>query len=73
MQGTVAALARLDLATVPSKVPGRRAIVQSIYDAADAYVAILNDRSNGFSSLLDQYVWGSNSNHLNSIQVCSLS
>jgi endoglucanase len=67
--GTVAALGRLDLATVPNSIPNRKAIVQSIFDAADAYVALQKESSNGYGVLLRNYPWGSNSNHLNSIQV----
>jgi len=67
--GSVAALARLDLATVPSKVPNHGAIVQSVLDAADMYLAVQQNSSNGYGVLITDYEWGSNSNNLNNIQV----
>lgn len=67
--GSVAALARLDLATVPSKVPNHAAIVQSVSDAADQYMAVQTNSSNGYGVFLTEYPWGSNSNNLNIIQV----
>lgn len=37
--------------------------------AADVYVALLQNKSNGYGSLLEHYLWGSTSNHLNNIQI----
>lgn len=67
--GAVAALGQLDLASVSSNVTNHQAIVQSIVDAADMYLAVQRNVSNGFGTLLTTYPWGSNSNQLNNIQV----
>jgi endoglucanase len=69
----VGALGRLDLATVPSRLPGpvRRQVRQSVVAGADAYLAI--ERSQAYGLPLpggsNFYVWGSNSNILNNMAV----
>ena len=67
--GSLAALGRLDLATVPSKLPDHDAIIQSVLDAADMYLEVQQNSTNGFGVLLNSYPWGSNSNNLNNVQV----
>lgn len=66
---SVAALGRLDLATVPHDQVNHHDIVQSVTATADVYVALLRNSSNGYGSLLENYSWGSTSNHLNNIQI----
>ncbi|KAI1618689.1 secreted endoglucanase [Exophiala viscosa] len=67
--GSVAALAQLDLATIPSNISNHPAIVQSVLDAADMYLAVQRNATNGYGVFLNSYPWGSNSNNLNDIQV----
>jgi endoglucanase len=67
----MAALGRMDLATVPSQIQGRDEIVQSVIDGAAQY---LEDQAlNGFGQpyFPDNgiYVWGSNSQVLNNLVV----
>ncbi len=69
--GHVAPLARLDLATVPNKLPGRQQVQRSVLEAADSY---LRDQAKepfgqAYAPPEDNYVWGSNSQILNNIQV----
>jgi len=66
---SVAALGRLDLASVSNDHSKRRDLVRSVTAAADVYVALLRNGSNGYGALLEHYSWGSTSNHLNNIQV----
>jgi endoglucanase len=66
---SVAALGRLDLATVSNDHSKHREIIRSVAAAADVYVALLRNSSNGYGALLEHYSWGSTSNHLNSIQI----
>ncbi|KAK3674353.1 hypothetical protein LTR78_005822 [Recurvomyces mirabilis] len=66
---SVAALGRLDLATVPSNISNHSAIVQSVMDAADMLLAVQQNSSNGYDVLLTSYQWGSNSNALNNVQI----
>ena len=66
---SVAALGQLDLATIPSNVTNRTGIVQSVLDAADMYLAVQGNRTNGYGVLLNAYPWGSNSNNMNNIQI----
>ena len=64
--GTVAALGRLDLATVPSELDDRDAVRDSIVALADRYLE--NQRSTNFGQAFDPisgYDWGSNSSILN--------
>jgi endoglucanase len=69
----VGALGRLDLATVPSRLPYsvRKQVRQSVVDAADAYLAIEGSQAYGLPlpGAGSYYVWGSNSNILNNIAV----
>ena len=70
--GSVAALGRLDLATKGgNKVANHTALVHSVTAAADMYLALQRNSSNGYGVLLQNFPWGSNSNHLNNIQVPS--
>ena len=66
---SVAALGRLDLASVSNDHHEHRNTVASVTAAADVYVALLRNSSNGYGALLEHYSWGSTSNHLNNIQV----
>ena len=53
--GSVAALGQLDLALVPSNISDHSAIVQSVLDAADLYLAVQRNSSNGKSTLKNLY------------------
>ncbi|MET7689370.1 glycoside hydrolase family 9 protein [Streptomyces sp. NPDC005483] len=57
-----AAAARLDLATVPSKLPGRDKVRQSVVKGADRYLATLNAHPYGmpYAPEGNLYDWGSN-------------
>ncbi len=69
---SMAALARLDLATVPNKLPGRAAVQQSVLDAADDLLAVQAGEPFGHPYAGDatgNYVWGSNSQVLNNMVV----
>jgi len=68
---SVGALGRLDLATVPNLLPEReRAKVRaSVVAGADKYLDILAGQAWGLALPADSYVWGSNSNILNNLQV----
>lgn len=70
--GSVAALGRLDLATLGNKAANHSAISQSVTAAADMYLALQRNSSNGYGVLLESFPWGSNSNHLNNIQASLL-
>jgi endoglucanase len=67
--GSVSALGRLDLATIPSRIPQHSSIVRSVTTAADTYLSILHNTTNAYPSLLTHYSWGSSSTHLNAIQI----
>jgi endoglucanase len=67
--GAVSALGQLDLASVPSNIKNHQAIVHSVVDAADMYLAVQRNSSNGFATLLTTYPWGSNGNQLNNVQI----
>ncbi|GAB3061476.1 glycoside hydrolase family 9 protein [Micromonospora schwarzwaldensis] len=66
---SVAALGRLDLATVPNTLPAaeKTRIRASVTTAADRYLAALRDQAYGLPlpGTADAYVWGSNSNMVN--------
>jgi endoglucanase len=68
---SVAALGRLDLAGVPSRLPGadRAAARASVRAAADRYLATVRDQAYGVSITPDQYVWGSSAVVLNKLAV----
>ena len=67
----VAALGRLDLATVPNRLPDRDRVIRSVIKAADSYLA--NEKRHPFGSPYapadGNYAWGSNSAVLNILQV----
>lgn len=67
--GSVAALARMDLATVPSQLPGHDAVVASVVQGADGMLAEQAEQPFGQVLPSNQYVWGSNSQVLNNIVV----
>jgi endoglucanase len=69
--GHVAALGRLDLATVPSPLPGRAATRRSVVEAARGYLADQAAQPFGQAYAPDggNYAWGSNSSILNNMQV----
>lgn len=68
---TTAPLARLDLATIPSGIPNRKAIQRSVTDAADELVALQAGQAFGqpYAGDAGEYVWGSNSQILNNLVV----
>ncbi|WP_210587209.1 glycoside hydrolase family 9 protein [Streptomyces sp. GESEQ-35] len=57
-----AAAGRLDLATVPSRLPGRDTVRQSVIKGADAYLATLKSQAYGmpYAPPDNLYDWGSN-------------
>jgi endoglucanase len=69
--GHVAALARMDLATVPSLLPGRVAVRRSVIEGARGYLADQAAQPFGQAYAPDggNYTWGSNSAILNNMQV----
>lgn len=66
-----AAPARLDLATVPSRLPGRDKVRQSVVRGADRYLATLKAQPYGMPYAPDNnlYDWGSNHQVLNNAVV----
>jgi endoglucanase len=66
----VAALGRLDLATVKSGLEGRRAIRRSVLEGADAILALADAQAWGQPyAPVDGWVWGSTSQVLNNLVV----
>lgn len=67
----LAPLARLDLATVPSRLPGRSQVRRSVLAAADGYLADQATQPFGQAYAPGQgnYAWGSNAQVLNNLQV----
>ena len=67
----VAALGRLDLATVPSRIPGRSRIVRSVVEGADSYLEQQARQPFGqpYEPEGGNYIWGSNSQILNNMVV----
>jgi endoglucanase len=67
----VAALGRLDLATVPNALPDRDRVRASVVAAADAYLATQTGQAYGhpYAPQDGEYVWGSNSQILNNMVV----
>ncbi|MFE9836510.1 glycoside hydrolase family 9 protein [Streptomyces sp. NPDC005551] len=63
--------ARIDLATVPSRLPGRDKVRRSVTKAADAYLATLDAHPYGMPYAPDgnKYDWGSSSQVLNNAVV----
>jgi endoglucanase len=68
---SVGALGRLDLATVPNLLPVAELakVRTSVVAGADKYLGILGAQAWGLPLPADSYVWGSNSNILNNLQV----
>jgi len=66
---SMAAIGRMDLATVPSDLPGHDAVVASVIAGADAILAEQSRQPFGQPLASNQYVWGSNSQILNNIVV----
>ncbi|MFF9044159.1 glycoside hydrolase family 9 protein [Streptomyces parvulus] len=66
-----AAAARLDLATVPNRLPGRDAVRRSVVRGADRYLATLRAHPYGMPYAPDgnQYDWGSSHQVLNNAVV----
>jgi endoglucanase len=73
--GHVAALGRLDLATVPSALPGRAAVRQSVIQAGRRLLADQATQPFGQAYVPSggNYTWGSNSAILNNMQVLGTS
>jgi endoglucanase len=69
--GHVAALGRLDLATVPNSLPGRAAIRASVVRAANAIVALQQAQPWGqpYAPADGKWAWGSTSQVLNNLVV----
>ncbi|MGW7256729.1 glycoside hydrolase family 9 protein [Streptomyces sp. NPDC054834] len=69
--GRTAAAGRLDLATVPSRLPGRDKVRRSLTKAADTYLATLKSQPYGMPYAPDgnRYDWGSNAQILNNAHV----
>ncbi|AYN43177.1 glycosyl hydrolase family 5 [Streptomyces dangxiongensis] len=69
--GRTAALGRLDLATVPNRLPGRDRVRRSVVKAADTYLATLDAHPYGlpYAPAGNSYDWGSNSQILNNALV----
>ncbi|WP_315095559.1 glycoside hydrolase family 9 protein [uncultured Cellulomonas sp.] len=69
--GSVAALGRLDLATVPSDLPGLDTVRASVVAGADGYVASQAEHAFGsvYSPASGVYAWGSSSSVANNLVV----
>jgi endoglucanase len=69
--GSVAALGRLDLATVPNELPDRDRVRASVLAGADTYLAQQATEAFGqpYAPSDGDYVWGSNGQILNNLQV----
>jgi len=68
--GHVAALARMDLATVPSELPDRDEVVASVIELADKYADAQQTQNFGQPyAPISGYGWGSNSSILNNMVV----
>jgi len=67
----VAALGRMDLATVPNDLPDRDRVRDSVVAGADAYLASQEGEAYGqpYTPPDGEYVWGSNSQILNNMVV----
>lgn len=67
----VAALGRMDLATLPNKLPDRERVQQSVIDGATGYLEDQASQPFGQTYAPEDanYVWGSNSQILNNMQV----
>ncbi len=67
--GNTAALGRMDLATIPSDIPGRDAIQASVISGADALLATQAEQGFGQALGADKFVWGSNATILNNMVI----
>jgi len=68
--GSVAALGRLDLATVPSPLPNARAMRRAVVEGAEAILALAQAQAWGQPyAPVDGWVWGSSSQVLNNLVV----
>ncbi|MEU2054895.1 glycoside hydrolase family 9 protein [Streptomyces bungoensis] len=69
--GRTAAAGRLDLATVPSRLPGRDQVRRSVIKAADRYLATAGAQPYGmpYAPEGNLYDWGSNAQVLNNAHV----
>lgn len=63
------AIAKIDLATVPSSFPDRIAIADQVVAGAQAIAEVQQSQSFGQALAADDFVWGSNSSVLNNIVV----
>ncbi|GIJ66027.1 endoglucanase [Virgisporangium ochraceum] len=68
---SVAVVARLELATVPNKLPGRDKVAASVVAGANRYVANVRNNPWGLSFVPENNIfdWGSNSTVLNNLVV----
>jgi len=71
---TPGALGQLDLATVPSQIPGRDKIQASVLKAADAIIAVQKRQpyAQPYAPSSRSWAWGSNSQILNNIVVLAV-
>lgn len=67
--GNTAQLGRLDLATVPSELPGRAAVQASVLGGADKYLAVQRAHPYGLPYNPPDFDWGSNNLVLNNMVV----
>jgi endoglucanase len=69
--GSVAALGRMDLATIPNSLPGRDQVIASVVAGANGYLADQAQNAFGqpYRPATGGYVWGSNSQVLNNLVV----
>ncbi|QBI53563.1 glycoside hydrolase family 9 protein [Streptomonospora litoralis] len=69
--GSVAPLARMNLATIPNELGDRDRIVDTVVAGADQYLNTLNDHAFGLPYAPEDnvFVWGSNSQVLNNMVV----
>jgi endoglucanase len=69
--GSTAALGRLDLATLPSKLPDRARVRASVLEGADRYLATIKTHPYGtpYAPSDNQFDWGSNQLVINNLVV----
>lgn len=69
--GHVAALGRIDLATLPSHIPGRQQVRRSVVEGADALLALQGQQPWGqpYAPADNYWAWGSTSQILNNMVV----
>ncbi|GIM93794.1 glycoside hydrolase family 9 protein [Paractinoplanes toevensis] len=68
---STAAAGRLDLASIPNRLPGRKAVKASVVAGADKYLAVQKAQAYGipYAPNNNMYDWGSNSTVLNNMVV----